>query len=263
MTVLGMISVHFLFIVIITAQFTKCTTASEFRLRVYQGIDDVTSKYPYVVQIQPMRMCTGSLITANWVLTAAHCCLETAKMIQYGNMSIPLNQTDSKSRVLKRIRHPRYIKGIYAPYDIGLLFVSPVTMNKYGSVSAVDYLTLTGVAIEYAGYGLTFLPKKKTKHLLLKLLHFQLRSSLQIGKAVVTPCPYLFKGFICVSPKCSITQLTAPGDSGGPLLMEHKIVGVVSSAINDNFESTDRFFTPISSHFSWINSVMSFNEARN
>ncbi|CAB3256160.1 unnamed protein product [Arctia plantaginis] len=254
-----MITVHVLLTVLITTHLPKFTD-SKIGLRVYQGLDDITSKYPYVVSIQPLRSCTGSLLTANWVLTAAHCCIETAKLIQYGNMSTPLSLSDSTSKVLKRIRHPRYISGKFAPLDIGLMFVSPVAMNKYASISAVDYLTLTGVPVEYAGYGLTFLPKKKTKHVVQKILN-SLRSPLQIGEVVISPCTCWFKGFICASPKCSITQLTTPGDSGGPLFMEHKIVGLVTGALDDNFECTDRFFTPISTHLSWINSVINYSRS--
>lgn len=248
---------HLLLTVLITTHFTKCTTVLKNGLRVYQGIDDDTSKYPYVVQIQPLRLCTGSLLTANWVITAAHCCVKQAELIQYGNTSIPLDQSNSTSKVLKMVPHPRYREGIFAPIDIGLMFVSPVAMNKYARLSAVDYVTLTGVAVEYAGHGLTFLPKKRTKNLAQKYRNFQLKSAVKIGEAVVSPCPFKAKGFICISPKCSIRQLTTPGDSGGPLMVESKIVGLVSSANRDDYQSTDRFFTPISTHFSWINSVMS------
>lgn len=229
-------------------------------LRVYNGDDDLASKYPYVVclmfRFTNIRLCSGTLVTSNWVLTAGHCLQKDLKFIQYGNMSLTLNHTDTKREVLKMLPHPRHI--LYeATNDVGLLQVDPIPMDEYGSLSAVDYATLMGLHVEYAGYGSTFIPKRNIQNKRIRYLQ-DLSRPLRLGEGVITSCEPVAKKFICVSPKCIRRQSTLGGDSGGPLFFERKIVGIVCGGPLETYTAnSDRYFTPISSRLTWIMKVVS------
>ncbi|XP_075971971.1 serine protease SP24D-like [Anticarsia gemmatalis] len=224
-------------------------------LRVVNGTDDVHSKYPYVVALKetyPFEtfICTGSVIKSNSVLTAAHCIpddvLYSFMFIQWGNVTIPLKRTKSRRRVVKKIIHPNYKGGKLYLNDIALLIINPVSMNTIGILSAVDYRALLGHSVEYAGYGLRFNPYTEKNRS--QLYQKTLGEKLQIGEAVVKSCRLEFDCdlAICLSRKCSTNQVSMHGDSGGPLFLGNKIVGVCSSG------DIEDFYEPVSPHLTWI-----------
>ncbi|XP_028171391.1 trypsin 3A1-like [Ostrinia furnacalis] len=227
-----------LFVVIVNA-------TSHPKFRVIQGVDDEDNKYPYVVSLEGLqskvpglefyRMCTGTLIAPEWVLTAGHCLLPQLEIVRYGNMSIPRNATESTRRILKRIPHPNYkgalfIKSIaIIKNDIGLVLVEEIQMMVLGKLSAVDYRTLNGEKVTYAGYGGT----GET---------LDVYKPLQLGESMVRSClqsnipdpriPFDIRDWgptLCAVPKCTLKDhAPGAGDSGGPVFLNDKVVAVIS-----------------------------------
>ncbi|CAB3250769.1 unnamed protein product [Arctia plantaginis] len=234
-------------------------------LRTYTGIDENTEKYPYVVALKTLHaglhnICTGTLLTPQWVLSAAHCLEKVITHIQYGNMSVPLNRTDLKSEVLQMIQHPRY-NGLMSN-DIGLLLVNPITMTKYAKLSGVEYQTLSGLSAEYAGFGMIYFPTRKT-YSKKKYIQLSENQPLVVGKAILRTCKEPFSAnLMCLSSKCFEKQINLPGDSGGPLILDNKIVGI---ALAVAIELHVQAFTPTSSYITWIRSIIlpAHNEDKN
>lgn len=222
-------------------------------LRIFEGIDDTAGKYPYVVALLfiNIRMCTGTLITPMWVLTAAHC--KIVDSIQYGNMTVLPQNIQTKSKLLKFIPHQSY-RGFLMPgethCDIGMLLVEETPLKVYGKLAAVDYRALTGHQVEYAGYGGT------GKMAGIEGIKEDLMRPLQLADGVVVSCTAnydLVTPCMCVAPRCARPQFVLPGDSGGPVFLDGKVVGVAHALVT--FPAIS-LYVPVSPYLTWIQQVM-------
>lgn len=224
-------------------------------LRILYGKEDTSGKYPYVVAIvsEYNRHCTGALITREWVLTAAHCITDIESThIQHGDMTFLPNATKTKSKIIKQIPHPNYYSNREIN-DIGLLNVAPVFIEVYGQLSSVDYSSLIGLAVNYAGLGAT------------QYTYLDEMRPVLIGEGVIRSCNdqrldafYSLGPFMCVAPKCSNKLAdSAHGDSGGPLFYDDKIIGVVSMSYYEH--EPIGLYTAVSPFVTWIRQMIAQN----
>nr|XP_053611636.1 mast cell protease 4-like isoform X2 [Plodia interpunctella]XP_053611637.1 mast cell protease 4-like isoform X2 [Plodia interpunctella] len=241
----------------------------EAQPRVVEGRSARHDEYPFVVSIIAimnlpilpfhthlpvfLRGCTGSLITKQFVITAAHCLQETMQYVRCGNMSVALNETTCKSKIVKQFVHPAYARG---DNDIGLLQIEPLIVQYYGKIKAVDYKTLLGRAVRYAGYGIM-----DFRFDMNDILKLQIKP-LQIGEGVIYDTSKKDESFLStdpllvIAPKCSRKQQHPYlGDSGGPLFVGAQIAGVLCCGINlqnKNHRPLVTGFTPVSPYLEWI-----------
>ncbi|XP_049870334.1 serine protease 1-like [Pectinophora gossypiella] len=227
-------------------------TACRDNLRVIHGIDDGGDSHGYVVAIalglhyKAARFCTGSLIDTNWVITAAHC-FATVKalgidncLILFENFTITPIYARYARKILQVIPHISYHKSINKN-DIGLMLVEHVELNVFGKLSAVDYRTFTGRAVHYVGAGATYtdFDNEENPKLAKAISDLDDVRPLQIGEAVVVACGKASvrrlpdvshkknNALICLRSKCSNREERAQvGDSGGPLILDGKIIGI-------------------------------------
>ncbi|KAL0849825.1 hypothetical protein ABMA28_011764 [Loxostege sticticalis] len=232
---------------------------SLIKFRVTGGEDDTEGEFPFVVSLQykepkifkgyaVYRACTGTLIAHDWVLTAAHCMNPDIKLVRYGNMSIPRNESQSFKEIVKMIPHPSYrLTNIHGMDDIGLIMIQKIQM-AVGKLSAIDSKTIQGMKARYAGFGFstTNISAYDT-------------APLQLGEGLVVNCPtmsnYRAHGpHLCIVPTCSRKdEGWAAGDSGGPIFFDGKIIAVISA------RDQIGIFTPVSPYLDWIRDTMIAN----
>ncbi|KAF9800312.1 hypothetical protein SFRURICE_002881 [Spodoptera frugiperda] len=151
-------------------------------LRIIGGSDVAEDELPYVGRIrlhlvlknqgivifkERMHVCTCSMFTPNWALTAGHCItpdqitssiekdgvmMKYEYYIAYG----PLEKNHT-SQILQWYRHPGYLVKNF-PFrlvnDIGLIKTEKTVLSQYGHISALDSTSMLGLEATAAGYGL-------------------------------------------------------------------------------------------------------------
>ncbi|XP_047995779.1 chymotrypsin-2-like [Leguminivora glycinivorella] len=246
-------------LLVLMAEFVVARIPSKGSLRVYEGEHDVESEFGFTVSLQytknKLRFCTGSLLDNNWVITTGHCVENRTPYdmtIRYGDFT--LLETDKVAKVFRIIIHPNY-SHIHGFNDIAMLMTERIPGKPSVSILALDYKTLFGLPVTFAGFGRTSLELRPKTHD--QLLEEQ-QIPLQVGKGVVIPCQS-YESFkysaLCVAPRCRSRQQARSGDAGGPLLYKGRIIGIQRSILTKHNLSITKYI-PLSIYVAWIRNIM-------
>ncbi|KAM4904256.1 acrosin-like [Sylvia borin] len=221
------------------------TDHDENETRVVGGADAKPGAWPWIVSLKHPRipgtrhLCGGSLITADWVLTAAHC-FDPVRKISMVYLVIGATQLTKPGsgaqlrRIKKLVLHEHYNKNDKSN-DIALLQLSkPVDCSPYTQLACVADPTLSLSELQncwVAGWGATTARAQNSSDILqeakVQLIDLQLCNSSHwyAGK--------IHSHNVCAGyPQGNID--TCQGDSGGPLMCQDKdsdyfwVVGVTS-----------------------------------
>ncbi|XP_063363970.1 serine protease 1-like [Cydia amplana] len=238
---------------------------SALESRVYNGVDLDPRQHRHLVLLEinfwdpgTHGTCTGSIISAQWIITAAHC------VTRDGIESITVRQFNKEiDRILTYVRpynffkHFLYIKGLEeisnSKNDIALLKASnSIVFDKYVSpIELAHAPPQIGNPVIMAGYGLNEISEMEPP------LPRQ-------GVARLTQCPMLdeYKDMWCIYDDVK----TSPGDSGGPLTYNGKLVGITSGGAGNGCAKGDspilpclQYYPKITYHYFWILNVMITN----
>lgn len=221
-------------------------------------------KYPYIVSLEgdvigtrnTTKLCTGTLMARNWVLTAANCLTLTLSQVKIGD-----NTASVTARILKKIPHPAYRKYYrheryyYAVNDLALLKIQDVIMRIYGKLSTKYYKSIIGLPIKCLAFGLTIVENKRSKNIW--ELQNDVADTFRSEGAVVV-CKYEYVRYgpgICTAPRCHMKFNSTYGDNGGPLIFHNDVVGVSSRKSSQPVER----YTPVSLYLGWLKSVMTMD----
>ncbi|KAJ1729920.1 hypothetical protein LPJ72_004717 [Coemansia sp. Benny D160-2] len=200
--------------------------------RIVNGFDLSAKSAPYAVYLEVQIAskiyiaCSGSIISENYVLTAAHCVqfdggtIAAKKVaVGYNNQDVDDQFTFSPSRI---VLHPNYLQKngtVNMAYDIALLQVPKLKLNS--TTQRIPIYTGTVFPGEYmmaSGWGATENGK----------LSDQLRGILQIA-GEISECKGYSKGFVnhnganvCVPDRLVPGQSVSTGDSGGALVLSSR-----------------------------------------
>jgi hypothetical protein len=185
--------------------------------------------HPYVVAVRSPTggVCTGSVISAHRVLTAAHCMPPgaTAKVV-FG----PNARTSTDFVFGTFNRHPGWCPGCSGGVpgidtnDVAVIVVPGNIAPPYATLPALGFVDTLGQkqAVTSVGYGIRTRPKDFAGQILER---YRVTSELVDSNHVISD-EYLrlsaSKGGTC------------GGDSGGPSLVGDTIVGITAFAVNSN-----------------------------
>ncbi|XP_063241233.1 chymotrypsin-1-like isoform X3 [Bacillus rossius redtenbacheri] len=236
--------------------------------RIIGGENAQLGEFPFVVALwsdmnnSPYIVCGGSIISAHFVLTAAHCVDDYNPKLGYYYIQAGIVNWEDKGvryNVTKVIGHPNYD----AEGDIALLKVAgPIkftdNIRPVGLPKATDYLK-GGEAVEAVGWGATntdpaTYPKILHK-VVLTVVSYE-ECTKQISSA---PSPYdqtvLNATMVCAGkPKGGVCY----GDSGSGLVRGANLVGIVSFGVPCGIGYPD-VYTRVSSLVPWVHKQIKAN----
>ncbi|KAF2889857.1 hypothetical protein ILUMI_16316, partial [Ignelater luminosus] len=204
--------------------------------RIVGGAPALRYEFPHQIAIHMnnQHICGGSILTAQWVVTAGHCIVGSAnQMVVYAGM---LNQRENHPdvqalRVSRIVVHPAYPGGV-APNDIALMqlasslrwtqAVQPISLPR-------EHEEFTGLAW-VSGWGYLSSANPVTPTALQKLnmrIWTYSQCANNLNALIGTSYP-LDDTMICLGGPITGRETVCQGDSGGPVVQNGKLLGVAS-----------------------------------
>ncbi|XP_074972469.1 transmembrane protease serine 13 [Phalacrocorax aristotelis] len=245
----------------------RCTTCGQrISGRIIGGKETSVSKWPWQVSVQygPIHICGGTIIDAQWVLTAAHCFfMNSMKILDdwkvYGGVS-DLKQRAEGIPVSQVIINSNYSDD-HDDYDIALMKLSrPLTLSaqvRPACLPMYGQRFQTGRSCFITGFGKTRENEDNTSPKLreaeVKLIDYKICNSDKVYEGYLTPrmmCAGYLQG----------GKDACQGDSGGPLVCEDNgrwyVAGVTSWGTGCGQKNKPGVYTRVTKLLSWIYSKM-------
>ncbi|KAK2816625.1 hypothetical protein Q7C36_022896 [Tachysurus vachellii] len=229
--------------------------------RIVGGTDTTIESWPWQVSLHwdTQHVCGGSLISTQWLISAAHCFTGTKELSQW---SVVLGQTyitSSGAVSVESILLNQAYNSVTHDYDIAMVrlasdvlpgaSIHPVCLPPYQlSIMEGDDLFVTGWGVQHENGQLSDVLQKAT----VPLIDTSVCSNASIYGSAFTPrmlCAGFLKGGV---DSCQ-------GDSGGPLVFlssRWHLVGVVSWGSGCARKGLPGVYTDVRQLLNWIYSTM-------
>ncbi|XP_014486729.1 PREDICTED: chymotrypsin-2-like [Dinoponera quadriceps] len=227
--------------------------------RIVNGEDAKPGEIPYQVSLQNkgsnFHFCGGSVLNDNYVITAAHCVDgKQPGSLQVIAGTINLNNPKSKHEVEQIIVHKEYNPSNSWRNDIALLkvktpFVTSADISHIPLPPKGHVVNAEDVAV-VSGWGRLWESGPTTEKLQ--------RVNIQIADQDSCKRKYNAMGYnVHATQVCAYDPTTSKGscngDSGGPLTVGGKLVGLVSWAYGCASTNYPTVYTRVVSFLDWIN----------
>ncbi|XP_075306484.1 trypsin-3-like [Odontesthes bonariensis] len=245
-----------IFLALLGAAFIALSDAAADDEKVVGGYECPRHSAPYQVSLNAgYHFCGGSLISSQWVLSAAHC-YKSRIQVRLGEHNIAVNDgTEQWIDAAMIIKHP-YYNSYNLDNDIMLIKLShPATLNSY--VQTVSLPFRCPVADEtclVSGWGNTSANGDYYPDSLQCLMQPIIDDRI---------CMSAYPGQLSENMLCSGFMQggasSCQGDSGGPLVCSGQLQGVVSWGYDCAMPGHPSVYARVCHYNGWINSIMSYN----
>ena len=209
------------------------STASYSEETIIGGEDVTISEYPWQAAITKSNgdgLCGGTIVHESWVITAAHCGINTSRLVKVGSSNAYASGGQTRT-IIQVIEHPNFSTNP-TNNDIALLKVStPIFMGlntkSIGIVSSTianDYVYV-GALANISGWGNTS-TTGNSYPTILQAVQVPITETHNYGSSYMSTTMML-------AGNANGGQDACQGDSGGPLIMtnsqgEYELIGIVS-----------------------------------
>ncbi|XP_078042646.1 chymotrypsin-2-like [Augochlora pura] len=228
---------------------------SELEPRIINGTVAKPGQIPYQVSLQTAsnHFCGGSILNADYVITAAHCVVSKSPAnITVVAGTVNLTRPNSVHYAEKIYYHDKYNASDSWVNDIALIKVKP----RFVKTALISFVPLPSPSevvkandeAIVSGFGRLAYNGERTK-----LLHW-----VNITIASQNYCRDIYQGEenIYATHLCaydpSAVRGHCKGDSGGPLMVRGKLAGLVSWSYNCAHTVYPSVYTRVSSYLDWI-----------
>uniref|UniRef100_S4RV87 Serine protease 1 n=1 Tax=Petromyzon marinus TaxID=7757 RepID=S4RV87_PETMA len=229
---------------------TETTAAAPYMYEdhIVGGSECAAHSQPWQVSLNiGYHFCGGSLISSEWVVSAAHCYMPPSASsisVRIGEHNIFTSEgTEQWIQASKAIPHPQYLSAT-TDNDIMLIKLSsPATLNQYAqAVPLPSSCVGTGVMCTISGWGET---------------------ETSIGEDT-TSCRNSYPGDVRCWSQLLIPDPLTPdaatqNDSGGPVVCNGQLQGIVSWGRGCALPNYPGVYTKVCNYNSWIASTMAAN----
>ncbi|XP_066591615.1 ovochymase-1-like [Prorops nasuta] len=226
--------------------------------RIVNGEDVKEGEIPYQVSLQlsylDFHFCGGAVLNANYVITAAHCLVGVAK----DDINVIAGVIDKREQKYKHeveaiIRNTKFSPPNSNVHDIALLkmkkpfenvpSIKSVTLPaKDEVIKAKDTAVVSGWGRYWIGGSSSYILQRA--NIIIADQNYCKKMYKKIGKTI-------YDSQICAYNP-DISTGSCKGDSGGPLIVKGKLVGLVSWSKNCSLTDYPTVYTRITSHLDWI-----------
>uniref|UniRef100_A0A1A9VC83 Peptidase S1 domain-containing protein n=1 Tax=Glossina austeni TaxID=7395 RepID=A0A1A9VC83_GLOAU len=224
--------------------------------RIVNGRPARPGQFPYIISLRydNWHVCGGSIISRNYIVTAAHC---TAHIIDGDRFEIPslpfsiragsihLEEGGVVVTVAETIPHPGYNN---ITLDIALLrLAQPLNFTEHiNSISLAEADPPVGANVDVAGWGRLGSGQARSE-----ILQYTTLSSLT-NQECNRLHSHVHETSLCLLPDQRLLNGICQGDSGGPAVYNDQLVGVASYVMGGCGTAHPNVFVSIAHTRDWI-----------